>query len=269
LDELNPDSIFKKGYCLIIHPWAIRYNDKNNISRIGNTCIFWIKNKRIIFDDNNYEKVKHIKWCIHSKGYVVGTKNNKNCLLHHLINGKPKINYETDHKNKDKLDNRKINLRFVTNSKNQFNKDIQSNNKSGVKGVCFDNLKNKWRAYIKVNNIQKDLGYFKIKNDAIKARKEGEDKYCEKINVNIFNTNLEKDGYSVKVKFVAVRGGIHDWTIYHSLDANLTYRDYLDGFEHLDASYEQIYKSGAKLYDVYKIKELVPCTIEAFNLYRF
>lgn len=71
------------------------------------------------------------------------------------------------------------------------------------------------------------------------------------------------------VKWVAIRGGIHDWAIYHSMDANICKADYFDDSEHLNASTEQIARGGAKLYDENKIKEFVPCDDEAFALYRY
>ena len=80
--------------------------------------------------------------------------------------------------------------------------------------------------------------------------------------------NLEPDGRSVKVKWVALRGGIADWKIYHSLDANLEKADYLDGTDHLNASWEQVLRAGAGLHNRDKIRELVPCTDEALKLYR-
>lgn len=72
----------------------------------------------------------------------------------------------------------------------------------------------------------------------------------------------------VQVKWVAVRGGIHDWAIYHSLDANLEKADFLDGEKHLEASWEKIYNQGAKLHDQGVIKSFVPCDDEAFAMYR-
>lgn len=42
-----------------------------------------------------------------------------------------------DHINRDKLDNRKLNLRITDNSGNQKNKGIQSNNTSGISGVTY------------------------------------------------------------------------------------------------------------------------------------
>lgn len=79
----------------------------------------------------------------------------------------------------------------------------------------------------------------------------------------------DKKGKCVKVKWVAIRGGYHDWAIYHSLDANLEPTDSLGGFSHLKASDEQISKSGAKLRGEEKIKEFVPCDDEAFTMYRY
>jgi len=70
------------------------------------------------------------------------------------------------------------------------------------------------------------------------------------------------------VKFVVIRGGIHDWAIYHSLDANLEHSDYLGGVEHLDASWEQISRFGGKVHNREIIQRLVPCTDEALKMYR-
>lgn len=80
--------------------------------------------------------------------------------------------------------------------------------------------------------------------------------------------NLEKDGRSVKVKYVVVRGGIHDWKIYHSLDANLEPSDYLDGTRHLDAPWQAIASHGASMHKESDIRRIVPCSDLAFGMYR-
>ena len=71
------------------------------------------------------------------------------------------------------------------------------------------------------------------------------------------------------VKWVAIRGGIHDWAIYHSNDANINPNKNLDGTEHLDATWESIARHGAKLHREEEIKHLVPCDDAAFTLYRY
>lgn len=80
---------------------------------------------------------------------------------------------------------------------------------------------------------------------------------------------LEPDGKSTKVRWVAIRGYIHDWAIYHSMDANFIQADYLDDPIHLEISEERIAKAGAKLYGEQDIKRLVPCNDEAFKIYRY
>ena len=71
-----------------------------------------------------------------------------------------------------------------------------------------------------------------------------------------------------KVKWIATRGGIHDWAIYHSLDSNFCQADYLDHPMHLETSYEDIINWGAKLHEEDEIRRLVPCDNEAFSMYR-
>ena len=79
--------------------------------------------------------------------------------------------------------------------------------------------------------------------------------------------NIDENNETV-VNWVAIRGSIHDWAIYHSLDANLEPADYLDGTTHLQATNEQIARGGAKLYNKNKIKEFVHCDDESLKMYR-
>ena len=79
---------------------------------------------------------------------------------------------------------------------------------------------------------------------------------------------LEDDGRSTKVRWIAMRGYIHDWAIYHSMDANLTQADYFDNPEHLNASEESIARGGAKLHNMDKVQEFVPCDEDALSMYR-
>lgn len=62
--------------------------------------------------------------------------------------------------------------------------------------------------------------------------------------------------------WVAVRGEIHDWAIYTSINA-IPFVDYWV------ADKEGIAKNGQKMYDKEKIRELVPCDDEAFSMYRY
>lgn len=74
-----------------------------------------------------------------------------------------------DHKNKNRLDNRKENLRICTPSQNQHNKPIYANNKSGYKGVTWHSIGKKWQAQIMINNKYKYLGLFETPKLAYEA----------------------------------------------------------------------------------------------------
>ena len=74
-------------------------------------------------DYSDYEKiVLNNGWYIQNNGYVLRNSDKK--TLHSLIMGK-KEGFVIDHINRNKLDNRKKNLRFVTYSANGINKTIK------------------------------------------------------------------------------------------------------------------------------------------------
>jgi len=93
---------------------------------------------------------------------------------------------QIDHINRDRLDDRWINLRQATFGQNQANTGIPSNNTSGYKGVSWRKQSNKWEA--RVNNIY--LGMFESIEDAKKAR----DDFVIKMHDEFAVTNIELKG---------------------------------------------------------------------------
>lgn len=78
-----------------------------------------------------------------------------------------------DHKNRSRVDDRITNLRYTDYSQNQANRDIQKNNTTGVKGVCYEakrKSRKKYRAFIMVNYKMKFLGYYETLDEAAIAR---------------------------------------------------------------------------------------------------
>lgn len=73
-----------------------------------------------------------------------------NVPMHRVIASTP-ADLDTDHINGDGLDNRRGNLRTVTTALNARNRRRAANNTSGVKGVCWDARKGKWRARIRAD----------------------------------------------------------------------------------------------------------------------
>lgn len=82
-----------------------------------------------------------------------------------------------DHKNGEVTDNRKSNLRIRTQSENNMNKGIQSNNNTGVVGVTWTKKARMWTSRISINNEDIELGSYYYFRNAVKARIEAENKY--------------------------------------------------------------------------------------------
>lgn len=137
-------------------------------------------NKEFYIDLNDYNDIKKYSWYENKDGYLLSRINNKIVRMHRLIMNINNSNVIIDHINHNTLDNRKSNLRIVNYSQNNMNKSIQKNNTSGVVGVSLDKEVGKWRAYIKVNNKQKELGHFDNFEDARHARLLAENKYFGK-----------------------------------------------------------------------------------------
>lgn len=83
-------------------------------------------------------------------------------LMHHGYLPK-----EIDHINGKRDDNRIENLRATTRSQNMWNRKLNKNNTSGVKGVT--KFKNKWAARVCTNSKLKHIGVFDTIEEAKKA----------------------------------------------------------------------------------------------------
>ena len=128
-------------------------------------------NEPFYFDLEDYELIKDYCWHISNKGYVttLDRTTGKRILLHRLVMH-PENDEVVDHINRDKLDNRKANLRVCTSSDNAKNRGTRKNNVSGVTGVIWNKQASKWQAIINVSGKRKHLGYFTDINEAIRVR---------------------------------------------------------------------------------------------------
>jgi AP2 domain./HNH endonuclease. len=80
--------------------------------------------------------------------------------LHQLLMDAPK-GTEVDHIDGNGLNNKRSNLRIVTNSENQYNRRHKSRYpKSGVPGVYWFPQTSKWKAQVILNGKNVHLGYF-------------------------------------------------------------------------------------------------------------
>lgn len=131
------------------------------------------------FDKDDYEKIRYICWHKDSStGYIKGhaVTDNKKVFLHRIVMN-AKESETIDHINHNLLDNKKTNLRKCTRSQNSANAKKRVDNKSGCSGVYYQKSRYKWAAQISVNNKKISLGRFDCFDDAVKARKDAENKY--------------------------------------------------------------------------------------------
>ena len=137
-----------------------------------------IENKNgvvMLIDEEDLRFLKQHKaghWCFYitPKGYVqirhskdLGG-NKQNTKLHRLIMKAP-VGLEIDHVSRNKLDNRKENLRFCTRSQNVMNTAVRG--ASRFRGVSKKN--GKWQSDITTNGIKSYLGFFKTEIEAAQA----------------------------------------------------------------------------------------------------
>jgi len=130
-----------------------------------------------LVDDEDYKYLSQYKWYCSVKGYAarnVAQDGKKITMrMHQAIMGKQNDKLEIDHKNGNKLDNRRDNLRICSHAENSKNRKIQVNSTSGYKGVTLHvehlpsgNIYKNWTARITHNGKRIYLGGFKTPEEA-------------------------------------------------------------------------------------------------------
>lgn len=140
--------------------------------------------KVAIVDDEYYERLNQFKWYALKRPntwYAVRNiyvENKRTAISMHREIMDASKGQEIDHKNGDGLYNLKVNLRFCTCQQNQFNQVFaRSDNKFGIKGVCYHDKAKKFQAAIRINGKRIHLGIFTVLTDAEQAYRVAEIKY--------------------------------------------------------------------------------------------
>jgi hypothetical protein len=118
---------------------------------------------------NKLVKKNDVAGSKNNQGYINITLRGKAYKAHRLawlyMTGSFPISM-IDHKNRNKSDNSWGNLREADRNQNQWNAEVRTDNKSGVKGVHFCTTWNRWIASIRANGVRKHLGRFETKEEA-------------------------------------------------------------------------------------------------------
>ena len=122
-------------------------------------------NEGVLLDEEDLKNYMFKTACINNGGYISVGYKGKSTLLHRLILGFPAS--DIDHINRNKLDNRKENLRLCTETQNNANTGPQANNTSGYKGVYKH--RDQWQAQIVHKGKKIHIGYYPSKELAAVA----------------------------------------------------------------------------------------------------
>ena len=155
---------------------------KTDVSRTDLFCdsdqiayIHLTKGLYAIIDLEDYSRVSKYLWVAHKNRNMfyarraISRENGKQRdeKMHHLVFGTPPEGMMIDHINGNGLDNRKANLRFVTNRQNCMNRHQKKS--SQYPGVTRNKRSGVWNAQAQVNGKHKHIGTYCTEIEAYNA----------------------------------------------------------------------------------------------------
>lgn len=146
-------------------PYVVELLDTYGILRIGSSVF--------CFDLEDLPVIQSRRWYVGKNGYLTSSyyyMGKRRIVRFHRIVAHARPGQRVDHKNRNRTDNRKQNLRCCSLAENNRNRGLYSTNTSGVAGVSFDKQRKRWVASITYNGKKKFIGRFYNKEDAITAR---------------------------------------------------------------------------------------------------
>ncbi len=112
-----------------------------------------------------------LRWRLDARGYVI-RYSERRIRLARAVMGNPPPGFVIDHISRDKLDNRRTNLRFVPRAGNAQNKSAYRCNVTGFRGVYRRPDTGRYLAHAAVNGRLHRLGYFDTAEAAAEVAKQ-------------------------------------------------------------------------------------------------
>ena len=124
-----------------------------------------------VVDDEDIPLAARYSWVLNSNGYawrsIMG--GTRHLYLHRELLGLGLGDRrQADHANRDRLDNRRANLRIATPGQNAQNKPSLGGS-SPFRGVSWDRSRRKWTAAVQLNGRRHQVGRFDDEREAAEA----------------------------------------------------------------------------------------------------
>ncbi len=104
-------------------------------------------------------------WYRTGNGYAARHEKGTVLLMHRVILNAPR-GVGVDHIHRERLDNRRCNLRFATHFQQAYNSNISRKNTSGYKGVSFSKYDRRWVSEIRCGGRDYFLGMYSSPEEA-------------------------------------------------------------------------------------------------------
>ncbi len=133
--------------------------------------------KYTIVNVEDFEQLNQYKWhyslCDYAKRTVYKTddkgRKQVDIYMHKTVCPAPE-GMIVDHINRNKLDNRSVNLRPATRKQNSWNRKFKKENKkTRYNGISWRKDMGKWRVRLTVNGRRESFGYYANETEAAKA----------------------------------------------------------------------------------------------------
>lgn len=151
-----------------------RVPNPSKVKVMSNRVMVYLNGKRggvVLCSLEDLELVRGKAWYLDANGYAQRTTSKpskRNISMHREILG-ARSGQIADHRNLNKLDNRRGNIRLVSRSLNNYNKPRNPDT-----GVAYHKASHKWVASLTFNKVHYYLGLHQSKESAMIARLDAE-----------------------------------------------------------------------------------------------
>jgi hypothetical protein len=128
------------------------------------TLHLWNSERPALVDDD-LAHLARLRWRLDKRGYVI-RYSERRVRLSHQVMGKPPVGFVCNYISRDKLDNRRANLRIIPTSANAQNRSAHKCNVTGLRGVWLRPDTGRYLAHARLDGKNHRLGYYDTPEEA-------------------------------------------------------------------------------------------------------